>query len=356
MSTALSCLVIGASYGALIAARILQAGHRVTLVGRAAELAAIERDGLEIDMPLRRVGTRHVFRFTTRAHPLRLAQPEAARVTGHDLCFLVVQEPQAAAPELAALIARVAAARVPVVALMNLAPLSFLEQIDTFADVDFSGVHAAASTWRLLRGVPQSAASPDAQAVRLDPQHPNALRVTLASNLKCAPMDNPQAQARLERLARDIAAVRVGTAAGDTPVPVKLIAGTSPFLPLVKLPMLMTGNYRSITPEGPIPIAEAVWRNPARSRAIYDETCAVLVARGVPPGILVPFARYAEAARALTLPSAVARALAGGATAIERADLLLPALARGRIRLSDEITGVIARIDAQLEWGGAGGR
>ncbi|MBW7921425.1 MAG: hypothetical protein H3C51_04915 [Rubellimicrobium sp.] len=347
MSAPLSCLVIGASYGALIAARILQAGHRVTLVGHAAECDAITREGLTIDMPFRHLGLRHPFRLGPDTHDLQLATPPQARVAGHDLCFLVVQEPQAAAPAIAALIARIAEARLPVVALMNLAPLACLERIAAFSGVDFGGIHAAAGTWHLLRPLPLSAASPDAQAVRPDPARPNALRVTLASNIKCAPLGDPQAQAALDRLAADIAATRATVAGQEVPVPVRLIAGDSPFLPLVKLPMLMAGNYRSITKTGAIPIAEAVWRDPAASRAIYDETCAILRATGTPPGLLVPFDRYAEAARALTLPAAVARALAAGALQVERADLLPRALARGN--LSPQAAAVIAGVERWLE-------
>lgn len=52
--------------------------------------------------------------------------------------------------------------------------------------------------------------------------------------------------------------------------------------------------------------------------------------RGADPDDLVPFDKYAAAARSLASSSSAARALAGGATAIERVDKLVQAVAATR--------------------------
>lgn len=354
MSGALRILVIGASYGALIAARVALAGHRVTLVGHGHELDALAAHGALIDMPFRDPPQRHVLRFTASAGACPgtsdwgLSPAADVRPEDHDLGFLVVQEPQAAAPALLELFERIAAARLPLVSLMNLAPLSYLHRISAFDDVDFHGVHAATEAWRILDGVPQTLASPDAQAVRPDPAQPQHLRVTLATNFKCAPFDDVAAQRLLLRLARDIDATRIDVGGRPVPVPVRLVATESIYTPFAKVPMLITGNFRSIGRDREIPIRDAVWEDPARSREIYDWVRDLIVSRGAAPEVFVPFDRYAEAARSLTLPSSAARGLAGGAVRIERADLFVRALAGADAAVHDGLREIIETVEYRL--------
>lgn len=348
----LNILIIGASYGALIAAKVALAGHRVTLVGREDELTLIERQGVTIDMPFRGLGLRHPLRFAAArdgdGNVWRLCLPDEAMPERHDLCFLAVQEPQADAPELIALFLRIASARLPVMSLMNLAPLSYLRRITQFQKVDFTGVHAATAAWRALQGVPQALASPDAQAVRPDPAQPGLLRVTLPTNFKCAPFDDVAAQSLLARLAHDIDNARIGLNGHEVAIPVRLVPTASIFTPFAKVPMLIAGNCRSILANGEIPISEAIWQNPDRSRASYDRVCELLMSHGAPPAVFVPFDRYAAAARALTLPSSAARALANGAVRVERVDLFVRALCPQESPLSDDLSAIVATIESRL--------
>lgn len=354
MLSPMRILVIGASYGALIAAKAALARHRVTLVGRPAELAAMAYGGAVVDMPFRQFSLRHELRFSAAYGNAPdhadwgLSLPGDADPGTHDLCFLVVQEPQAAAPELLGLLGRIVSAGLPVVSLMNLAPLSWLEGLAALRGVDFTGVHSSLPAWEILRGHSQTLASPDAQAVRTDPAFPQRLRVTLPTNWKCAPFAEARSQAVLERLCADIAAVRIRIGGQPVPVPVRLVATSSPCIPFAKLPMLIAGNLRSILPDGEIPISEAVGRDPVRSRRIYEEVMAILANRGVPEDIGVPFHRYAQAAEALTLPSSAARGLASGATAIERPDLLVQALAGGAEALSPDLRAITVTVEARL--------
>ena len=63
---------------------------------------------------------------------------------------------------------------------------------------------------------------------------------------------------------------------------------------------------------------------------------------------LVPFEKYAAAARGLTKPSSAARALAGGATAIERVDLLVQSLAAQKRMRSEAVDQTVALVDSWL--------
>jgi hypothetical protein len=63
---------------------------------------------------------------------------------------------------------------------------------------------------------------------------------------------------------------------------------------------------------------------------------------------MVPFASYAETAARLVRPSSLARALAAGATQVERIDKLLTALLKTHGLPHDLLEPITALIDARL--------
>ena len=87
--------------------------------------------------------------------------------------------------------------------------------------------------------------------------------------------------------------------------------------------MLLTGNYRCITPHEPQSIRDAVHGDLKLSQSIYDHVDAVARRLGAEPADQVPFGKYAKAAESLLKPSSAARAVANGAPFIERVDLLV---------------------------------
>jgi hypothetical protein len=106
-------------------------------------------------------------------------------------------------------------------------------------------------------------------------------------------------------------------------VPVKLKVFDSMFVPLAKWSMLLTGNYRCITPQEPQSIRDAVHDDITLSQSIYDHVDAIAQRLGADASDQVPFEKYAKAAESLLKPSSAARAVAGGAPSIERVDLLV---------------------------------
>ena len=62
----------------------------------------------------------------------------------------------------------------------------------------------------------------------------------------------------------------------------------------------------------------------------------------------MPFEKYAAAAQGLAKPSSAARALANGATAIERVDLLVQSLAAQKRMRSDVVDQTVALVDSWL--------
>jgi hypothetical protein len=120
-------------------------------------------------------------------------------------------------------------------------------------------------------------------------------------------------------------------------------------VPLAKWAMLIAGNYRCITKEGPRAIKDAVHSDINASRATYQWVVNLCLMLGAQESDLVPFEKYAAAAQSLGSPSSAARALYGGAPYIERVDRLVQAIAAQKglkLPILDEIVGLV---DARLE-------
>lgn len=153
----------------------------------------------------------------------------------------------------------------------------------------------------------------------------------------------------LRRIEADIQAVRWDAGDGELELPVKVRVHDSVFVPLAKWAMLLTGNYRCVTPDGPQAIREAVHADLDASRAVYDWVRQVCVALGAAEDDLVPFEKYANAAKGLIKPSSAARALYAGAPFIERVDRLVQTLAASKGMRNETLDRTVQLVDAQLE-------
>ena len=345
-------LVLGAAYGLLPGVKLGLAGHAVTFVGRPDEIAAMRQHDLELSLPLRRQGGAIALRLPVGAASApgiaALTTPEAVEPQAYDFVILAMQEPQYRAPEVARLMARIAAAGLPCLSIMNLPPRPFLERFGTIDPAAYDGVYSSAEVWSAFDPTKLSLTSPDAQALRLDPERPGRLTVTLASNFKAAPFAVAGDQQMLERLAKDMAQVKVTTAQGEQRAPVLLLAQRSLFSPLAKWPMLLAGNCRCFASGKVSTIAETVLGDLAASAAIYEHVLLLLRAMGADPGSMVDFASYSKAAAGLTRPSSLARGLAAGAVAVERIDRLVLNLLQLHGLDTAPVEPIVATIDRQL--------
>jgi hypothetical protein len=82
---------------------------------------------------------------------------------------------------------------------------------------------------------------------------------------------------------------------------------------------------------------------------VYGWVGEVCKALGATDRDLVPFEKYATAALSLLTPSSAARALANGATHIERADRLVQTVAASKGMRNDEVDRTVALVDAWVE-------
>ena len=349
MAPARTILILGASYGSLLATKLLLAGQNVSLVCLPEEAELINREGTLVRLSVK--GRDRTVEIRSRKLPGKLdaMTPAAADPRRFDLIALAMQEPQYGAGAVRELLARVAPSGKPVMSIMNMPPLPYFARIPGVDLKLLEPCYADPRVWDGFTPRLFTLASPDPQAFRPPEEPLNHLQVTLPTNFKVARFDDPASTAMLRQLEAAIEAVRFDP--GDGPpveLPVKLKVHDSVFVPMAKWSMLLTGNYRCVGTDDMRSIREAVHSDLAASLAVYEWVGAVCRAIGASDADLVPFEKYANAALSLGKPSSAARALAGGATRIERVDLLVQTLAASRGMRNQTLDATVALVDDWL--------
>jgi hypothetical protein len=337
-------LILGASYGSLLATKLLMAGHNVTLVCRKNTAELINRDGTEVRIKLRDEATHRAIFSRDLPGSLDAVAPADVEISRYDLVGLAMQEPQYANHAIQVLMIRIAEARLPCLSIMNMPPLPYLKRIPALAEADLDEAYTNAAVWERFEPGLVSLCSPDPQAFRPPEEAANVLHVGLPTNFKAAAFADEKHNALLRELEADIDAVKLD----GLDVPVKLRVFDSLFVPLAKWSMLLTGNYRCVTPHEPRSIRDAVHSDLKLSQSIYDHVDAVAQRLGADPKDQVPFEKYAKAAESLLKPSSAARAVASGAPFIERVDLLVKLISHLLGLPNAEIDRTVQTVDRKL--------
>jgi hypothetical protein len=316
-------LILGASYGSLLATKLLMAGHTVKLVCLPAEADVINTDGTRVRMPVK--GREGLVEVHSLKLPGKLsADGSAINPSLYDLVALAMQEPQYRSAGVRELLDAIAKAKVPCMSIMNMPPLPYLARIPGVSTKELRSCYTDASVWDSFDPAFMTLCSPDPQAFRPPEEKVNVLQVRLPTNFKSARFPSDAPTAILKKLEADIEAARFD----GIELPVKLKVHESVFVPLAKWAMLIAGNYRCVTKEGIRTIKDAVHSDINASRAAYNWVVNLCVLLGAKESDLVPFDKYAAAAQSLGSPSSAARALFGGAPYIERVDRLVQAIAQ----------------------------
>jgi hypothetical protein len=341
-------LILGASYGSLFGTKVLAAGHRVSLVCTKPTAELINREGTVVRFPIK--GREALLDIASKKLPglLLATAPDEVDPRQFDLVVLGMQEAQYGSPGVRELMGRVARARVPCLAIMNMPPLPYLRRIPGLTIDMLRSCYADPGVWDEFDPALTTLASPDPQAFRPPDQTKNVLHVGLPTNFKAARFEGEQPTALLRQLEADIEAARFDAGGGPIEIPVKLKVHDSLFVPLAKWPMLIAGNYRCIQRDKIISIQEAVHADIDKSRDLYDWVGDLCVVLGAADADLVPFEKYAKAAEGLAKPSSAARALFGGAEHIERVDCLVRRIALQRGFQSDTLDEIVTLVDERL--------
>lgn len=372
-------LILGASYGSLLSTKLLLAGHDVTLVCREATAKVFNEEGSIVRMPIRGRTDRVELKSASivigvGTGSVRARTPDRVLVVklsddnndgdgddsdkNYDLVVLAMQEPQYSAPDVRKLVQRVAAAKLPVMALTNMPLPPFLARIpglehvmvppskndddddnDNIMREKIRSCYTDPKLWDEFMKSDGSSevglftqCSPDPQAYRSPGESPNVLDVRLPTNFKAARFASDQHTAMLRQIEDDIQGIRYkentnndsNNDSNTIELPVKLRVHDSVFVPLAKWAMLLAGNYRCIEASGTIiSIQEAVTRDVEAIRRVYSYVVDLCVGLGGSPKDFILFDKYLKAADSLKSPSSAAREIASGATNIERVDKIV---------------------------------
>ena len=341
-------LIFGASYGSLLAAKLALAGHDVKLVCRARNADLINAEGLVVRMPVKgREGLVEV-RSSRLAGRVSATTPGGANPADYDLVVLAMQEPQYRLPGVRELLEAAARARVPCLSIMNMPPPPYLARIPGIDTSLVTDSYTDATAWEAFEPGRVTLCSPDPQAFRPPEEPGNVLQVRLPSNFKAARFESDAHTAMLRELAEGIEAARYEVGGELVDLPVKLKVHDSLFVPLAKWAMLLAGNYRCLKDDGIRSIAEAVHGDLESTQGVYQWVVDLCVSMGAEADDMVPFEKYAQAARSLQSPSSAARALSNGVPNIERVDRLVQALAAQRGLRNPSVDETVGRVDDWL--------
>jgi hypothetical protein len=342
-------LIMGASYGSLLASKLLFGGHSIHLVCLPAEADLINAEGFRVRLPVR--GRKEPVELDSRKLPGKVSAGGTGGVNprDYDLVGLAMQEPQYRSPGVRELLDAAAKSRVPCMSIMNMPPLPYIKRIPGLNYDALKPAYTDPSVWDSFDPATITLNSPDPQAIRPPDEKVNVLQVTLPTNFKVARFDDEKSTNILRQLEHEIEAVRFDVPDGKIELPVKLRVYDSIFVPLAKWAMLLAGNYRCVTKDGMRTAQEAVHSDIETSRSVYNFVFDLCVKLGAKPENLVPFEKYAAAAESLTRPASAARALQNGAPNIERADKLVQLIAAQKGLRHPVIDAGVALVDARLE-------
>ena len=342
-------LLMGASYGSLLASKILFGGHKIHLVCLPAEADLINAEGFRVRLPVR--GRAEPVVLDSRKLPGKVTAGPTAGVNpkDYDLVGLCMQEPQYRAAGVRELLDEVAKSRVPCMSIMNMPPPPYIKRIPGVDHEALKPAYTDPTVWDNFDPKYITLNSPDPQAIRPPDEPVNVLMVTLPTNFKAARFEDEKGNVILRQLEKDIEAARLDTPEGKIELPVKLKVHDSIFVPLAKWAMLLAGNYRCVLKDGIRTAQEAVHSDLETSRSVYDFVNDLCVKLGASPNDLVPFEKYAAAAQSLVRPASGARALQNGALNIERPDKLVQLIARQKGLSHPVIDETVALVDSRLE-------
>jgi hypothetical protein len=342
-------LLLGASYGSLLASKMLFGGHSIHLICLPAEADLINQEGFKVRLPIR--GRKDPVLLDSKKLPGKVTAGGVAGVNpaDYDLIGLAMQEPQYRVDGVRQLLDAVGKSKVPCMSIMNMPPLAYLRRIPGLDCDKLKPAYTDASVWDSFDPERITLNSPDPQAIRPPEEKVNFLQVTLPTNFKVARFKDDKLTGILNQLEKDVEAARFDTPEGKIELPVKLKVYDSVFVPLAKWAMLLAGNYRCVTEDGMRTAQEAVHTDIETSRSVYNFVLDLCVKLGANPADLVPFEKYAAAAQSLVRPASAARALSNGVPFIERADKLVQLIAREKGLSHPEIDRGVALVDRRLE-------
>src|SRR5437763_32800 len=214
-------LIMGASYGSLLASKMLFGGHSIHLVCLPAEADLINAEGFRVRLPVR--GRKDPVVLDSRKLPGKVTAgpPTGVIPQDYDLVGLCMMEPQYRSPGVRELLDTVAKSRVPCMSIMNMPPLPYIKRIPGLDYDALKPAYTDPTVWENFDPKCMTLNSPDPQAIRPPDEQVNVLMVTPPTNFKVANFEDEKSTAILRQPEKGIEAARFDTPAGKIELPVK---------------------------------------------------------------------------------------------------------------------------------------
>ena len=320
-------LIYGASYGILVASKLMLAGYDVVCVCKKEEADLINNEGfsLEIDSYLKK---KVILKSEKLNGNIKAIQPESINLDNVKLVFLAMQEAQYHNSAILDSLSLIAKKKIPTISIMNIPPSIYLKNFK-INENDYQELSVAYKNFNLLNKfdinfITHSSADP--QIFKPFSNLNNYISVRLASNFRIAKFRDKSSAELIEKISNQIKISRYILNNKKTRIPVYLNLYDSNFVPISKWPMLITGNYRCLNNNQLMSIEEVVSQNIGLSKEIYDDVQMLCRSLGASDEELIKFETYLKVAKKLISPSSVARLAFAKNKNFERLDKLIKSL------------------------------
>lgn len=176
MTRRFNILILGASYGSLLATKLVMAGHHVTLVCLPHEADLINREGTTVRFPIRGRASLLEVRSRDLSGSINAEIPANVDLKKFDLVVLAMQEPQYASEGVRHLMSTVARSKLPTMSIMNMPPMTFLRRMPGLNVDALYDCYAAPEVWDRFDPDVMTLCSPDPQAFRPPDEAPTCFR------------------------------------------------------------------------------------------------------------------------------------------------------------------------------------
>lgn len=320
-------LIYGASYGLLVACKLMLAGYDVVCVCKKDEADLINNEGFSVELD-GYLNKKIILKSGKLIGKIKAIQPEKIELQNIKLVFLAMQEAQYSESAILDSLGLIAKNKIPTISIMNIPPSIYLKnfKLDKKEYQELTVAYKNFDLWNKFDLNFITHGSADPQIFKPFNNINNYISVRLASNFRIAKFIDENSTEFLKKISNQIKISRHDIDNKKTRVPVNLNLYDSPFIPISKWPMLITGNYRCLNKNHLMSIQEIVNQNIGVSEEIYNEVLALCRSLGATDKDLIKFQSYLKVANKLTSPSSVARLAFAKNKNFERLDILIKSL------------------------------
>lgn len=314
--------IFGASYGILVATKLMMAGYDVVCVCRAEEAELLNKDGFIIKIPGYLNQPITVF---SKSLPGKIfaVEPSDIKKEKISFVFLAMQEAHYSDKNIKDSLLHVSSKKIPCISIMNIPPSIYLKNLKNFGNNQVNSFYKNHEIWDSFNINYITHCSADPQVYKPYPEKNNFINVRLASNFRIADFKDLDSSKSFQQISKNVNSTRFDNGEKKIRVPINFNIFDSVYVPLGKWPMLIAGNYRCLNQAKLISIKEAVYNNLDETEKIYNDVIKLCKSLGAKNEDLICFDNYKKAAWNLDAPSSVARSAYFGLKNFERVDKLI---------------------------------